>query len=171
MQVIESASELEASILRLFVILLGGNETVAASVYLALDSAGPKTAAIAAVAKVVLNEKQQLVLTAIQKMERTNRKARDKFAHHTWAFSKDLPDAILLVDPRARINDTLSTSDIYVYRAADFKDAIEANNRLSSLTALFRYTLLPWVEMSERDLRFGQLLAEPEIASRLQSQA
>lgn len=172
MEAISSASSLEALMLRLFVTIFGGKESVAASVYLALETAGPKSAAISAAAQATLSKEQQSVLAAIQRLESRNRKERDKLAHHVWAHSAELPNAILLIDSRALTGDAvLDRSLIFVYIERDFSSIIDANKRVSELAQAFRFTMLSHAEKSQRDALFAKLLKEPEIQETLKRPA
>jgi hypothetical protein len=112
-EAIASWSNVEAFMLRLFMQLLGGNESLAASVFLALENQASKTAAISAAAATALRERpaELNVLRAILSITKTNEKDRNKLAHGTWGDSPNIPDAVLLVNPRASLGE-LDRSEI-----------------------------------------------------------
>lgn len=171
LEAIASWSNVEAFMLRLFIQLLGGNESLAASVYLALDGQSAKTAAIRAAAAKALETKQAElgVLEAILAIAKTNEKDRNKLAHWTWGDSSTIPDAVLLVDPRATIAE-LDLTEIFVYKAQDFQGIIQANDRLCGFGLRLKFVLSGHVANRDGQL-LAQLSAEPEIAERLARQA
>ena len=171
MQAIKSSSNVEGFMLRLFIQLFGGSEALAASVFLALASNGPKAAAIAAAATVVLNPNETLILAALQKIDKTNKLTRDSIAHHTWGHCDQLPDALLLIDPRATVTDAATDRDnTLVYDENDFRALIKANQKLCSLVMQFSHAFRER-DVVERTSKFGELLASPEIQERLPRQA
>src|SRR6266487_1148433 len=94
LEAIASWSNVEAFLLRLFIQLLGGNESLAASVYLALEGQSAKTNAIkAAAANALSGRAEELrVLEAVISIAKTNEKERNKLAHWVWGDSPTLPD-------------------------------------------------------------------------------
>jgi hypothetical protein len=165
-EVIASWSNVEAFMLRLFVQLMGGPADKAATVFLALENHSAKTAAINAVSRTLPDELQK-VLNAILAIAKTQQKSRDKIAHWTWGDSPQLPDALLLLDPRTSVvEDGLNKDDIFVYREHDFLEVIRANERLAGYGMTFKFILMGHV--ANRDGRlFAELCAEPEIRERL----
>lgn len=171
LEAIASWSNVEAFLLQLFMQLLGGNESLAASVYLALDGQSAKTNAIKGAAANALRDRQQelALLEAILAIAKTNEKDRNKLAHWTWGDSPNLPDAVLLVDPHAML-DNFDRSEIYVYRAQDFQSIIQANDRLCGFGLQLKFILSGHVANRDGCL-VESLVAEPEIAERLARQA
>ncbi|TKA20436.1 hypothetical protein TP41_03305 [Xanthomonas euvesicatoria pv. citrumelonis] len=167
-EALASWSNVESFLLKLFVDLFGGNGSLAADVFLALEGQSAKNAAINAAATSALADRPQelRVLRAILALAKTNEKDRNKLAHWTWGESPGL-EALLLVDPRATVA-SLDTSKVYVYREADFRSIIESNDRLCSYGLRFKFILNGHV--ANRD---GCLLKEleesPEIKARLQT--
>ena len=171
LEAIASWSNVEAFLLRLFIQLLGGNESLATSVYMALEGQSAKTKAINAAATSALQaRKNELgILEAILSIAKTNEKDRNKLAYWTWGDSPKLPDALLLVDPRATLGE-LDRSHIYVYREQDFRSIIQANDRLCGFGLSLTFVLRDHV--ANRDGRLVEkLMCEPEIAERLARQA
>lgn len=137
MEAIASWANVEAYLLATFIQLMGGKDNRAASVYLSLNSQAPKTQAIQAVARGVLTKEQKAVLDAILSIAKTNQPHRDRIAHGVWGVSDDLPDALLLTTNTAMHSSYVSKEDILVYREIDFKQIIEANDRLCGYAGTF----------------------------------
>lgn len=182
MEAIASWANVESFMLNLFMELFGGPRDNAATVYLALDTRSPQLKAIQAVAKKNLRKEQNELLNAILAIVRSNQKARDKLVHWIWEDTPDLPDSLLLANPKdlvetnaipkpgktidvAKILSTL-ISAIYVYRAKDFQDIIRANERLADFGMKFRFILMNHPANTENQL-YDQLCREPEIQEKL----
>ena len=169
-QVVASWSNVDAFLLRLFVELMGGPRDTAATVFLALETQSAKTAAINAVAR-ALPDNHQRVLRAILAIAKTHQRGRDKIAHWIWGDSDALPEAILLIDPRAMAGDEPpNRDDIYVYRRNDFIELIRANERVAGFGMDLRFILMGHVANRDGAL-YARLCAEPEIQERLRPQA
>lgn len=163
-EALASWSNVENFLLHLFIQLFGGQGSLAADIYLDFDNQNAKSRAIATAAKTLDKNKQKL-LQAILDLAKTNQILRDKLAHHTWGDSSDLPDALLLVDPKATIND-LDRENIFVYRRIDFENMINANDRLCGFGLRLKFILTDHVANRGGKL-YDQLCAEPEIRDRL----
>src|SRR5262245_32958359 len=89
-EAIASWSNVESFMLRLFMQLLGGNESLAASVFLSLESQSAKTSAIKAASTSSLDDRpaELEVLNAILAIAKANEKDRNKLAHWTWGDSQ-----------------------------------------------------------------------------------
>jgi hypothetical protein len=165
-EAIGSWSEVESFMLRLFVRLLGGDAAIAGRIYLALEIQSAKNIAIVEAVNAVPDVKLQNVIRAAIAIAKTRQKARDKLAHHTWGFSDDLPEGLLLIGPKAFVVEGSGIDEIFVYREKDFLDIIEANERLSRY-----FQQLIWIigshPVSADGQLFAQLSSQPEIAERL----
>ena len=170
LEAIASWSNVESFMLHLFIELFGGQGSLAADVFLALDGQAAKSAAIASAANSVLSSRpdELKVLQAIMAIAKTNEKDRNKLAHWTWGESPDLPDALLLVDPRAYIGD-LDRSEVYVYKANDFTNIVLANNRLCGYGLLLRFVIQGHVGNRDGSM-LAELKAKAEIQERLARQ-
>jgi hypothetical protein len=164
-EAIASWSRVEGFMLNLFIELFGGDGALAATVFLALEADGPKGAAIRAAAEKLDGDKRNL-LSAILAIAKTNKKARDKLCHWLWGESPNLPDALLLVDPRSTIGMDLDRSKVYVYREQDFLAIINANDRLAAYGGEFMF-LIADPETTKDSPVFVQLSEVPEIRERL----
>lgn len=166
-EAIASWSNVESFMLKLFVSLLGGNGSLAAEVFLALENQAAKNTAINAAASSVLRELtgELRVLKAILAITKTNEKERNKLAHWTWGDSPNIPDGVVLIDPRATLGH-FDLSEVYVYKAQDFAQIIQANDRLCGFGLRFNFILKGHV--ANRDGRLlAELSTEPEIQERL----
>lgn len=167
-EAIASWSNVENFMLKMFVQLLGGDESLATNIFLSLENQFAKTAAIKAAANTVLEEKtdELAVFKAIMAISKTNEKSRNKLAHWIWGYSPNILDGLLLMNPKSSI-DNLDISEIYVYKESDFTSIIEANDKLCGYGLRFNFILQGHV--ANRDGRLlTQLKEEPEIKERLQ---
>lgn len=142
MAAIASWSNVETFMLHAFVELLGGQQSLAADVYVALDGKAAKNAAIEAAAKRALADSPELqqVFWTLLSIVKSAQKERDKLAHWQWGTVSDLPDALILVDPRKDYLES-SESDPFVYRERDLTDLITRNNEICGLLLQFRAVL------------------------------
>ena len=154
--------------LGLFALLFGGSGSLAAKVFLAMDSTRAKSLAVVTAVEAVLAGEPEMIklLKAVQAIAATNEKQRDKLAHHIWGVSKDLPDALLLADPRKEYGGE-NLDDIYVYFERDFLSIISANERLFGYAIDFRRILDTKKDAAKRKELFQALSLMPEIRARL----
>ena len=85
--------------LDMYVELMGGPKETAAIAYLSIEIQSAKIAIINAVARDKLEPRYFQLLTDIFSIAKTAQKTRDKIAHWTWGYSKQLPNAFLLANP------------------------------------------------------------------------
>jgi hypothetical protein len=166
-QVIASWSNVEAFMMRLFVSLMGGSTELAATVYLSLEIQSAKSAAINAAADAKLSEPERALLRAILALVKSHQKSRDKIAHWIWGFTQELPDALLLANPKDLIDIPPDKDRIFVYRKKDFLDCIAANERLAgySMSLAFMFSAYPDSEMYKE--LCDELFAVAEIQERV----
>lgn len=170
MLVMEASASVEMYMLDLFVLLMGGDDSLAADVYLGLEGNQAKSAAINAAANSALRDKPDrlALLDALRRLEKTLRKERDKIAHGLWGLDdQHLPDAILLCAPsvmRWRPNAVPhDKSKVFVWKAKDFDQVIEAHQRLCSHALHMNFILRG---MDHDGKMFATLSAHPDIAPR-----
>ena len=165
-EAIASWSNVESFMLNTFVHLLGGSKNLACDVFLSLESQSAKTAAINAAANSALAGKPELnLLKALLGIANTNSKSRNKLAHWTWGGSPNIPDAVLLVDPKATLDD-INREEIFVYKRSDFESIISENDKLCGHFLSFRFILMN--HPANRDGRlYDELSREPTIQERL----
>lgn len=165
-EVIASWSNVEAFMLNVFVEMMGGPADTAATVFMALESQPAKSAAINAVADAELHDHHRDLLRVLLAMAKSYGKSRDKIAHWIWGDSPQLPDALLLANPKDRARLPLSREGILVYREPDFRTIIMGNERLAGFGLTFEMIIRGHV--ADRDgALYGELCAEPEIRERL----
>lgn len=165
-QVIASWSNVEAFMMRLFVNLMGGSTDLAATVYLSLEIQSAKSAAINAAAAVKLSEQEKALLRAILALVKSHQKSRDKIAHWIWGTAPQLPDALLLANPKDLIEIPPDTDRIFVYRKKDFLDCIAANERLAGYSMNLTFMLSAYADSQMYKELCDELFAIPEIQER-----
>jgi hypothetical protein len=79
---------------------LKADYAVTAAMYNALTSAEARKAAFLAAAKLAVPDRYDLI-QAVLAATRPSRRRRNDFAHHVWAHSPQIDEALLLVDPAA----------------------------------------------------------------------
>lgn len=113
MEVISIWSSVDSEILSLATELLKADYVAVASMLNAIVSAEARAAAIANAAQAVMSDEDFAMFLKIRDTTKASRKKRNEFAHHIWISSDDLPDALLLVDPKniASVNAKKKHSD------------------------------------------------------------
>lgn len=173
MRCIATWSDVEQFMLSVYVTLAGGAKSDAAAVFLALESDGAKNNAISILAERKLDKTELAILRAIQKLAGAQYKRRNVLAHQTWGYSTDLPDALLLVDPRVTVvwdapsDDQNIRDHIMVYKDADFISIINENERVAHMGMMFRQLIDPNVSLFVKEAIPSRLFQEPEIAETL----
>jgi len=167
MEAIAAWSHVENFMLRMYVQMAGGQQADAAAVYLALESNSVKTKAINVLAERKLEPGNLRLLRALIKVAKSAQKERDKLAHWIWGSTPELPDALLLSDPR---NQNHAAEEILVYRAEDFEQMRVKFERIAEWSHLFYFILMNHVANRGGRL-YEKLCREPEIAEILDRQA
>jgi hypothetical protein len=165
MEAIISWSNVESFMLNTYLRLLGGPTDPAATGYLALEGQSAKTSMIKGIAQTHLADNHYKLLSAILAIAKTNEKSRNKLAHWTWGVCLQIPDGFLLVDPKDKI-DGLNDETVYVYKEQDFKDIIEANDKLCGYGLSFSF-IIGNHPANAGDALYNELCAEPAIRERL----
>lgn len=127
--------------------MLKSDITAGSAMYMALMGGEAKRAALLAVARHSLTESDLVLLQACLKATKASRNERNDFAHNVWGVCESVPNALLLmpysvvVDVNISYRQRLETppggggiiapkdydaNKIMVYRAGDFKRAVEA---------------------------------------------
>lgn len=173
-EVIASWTHVEVNLMRLFMALIGGRNTLASELFLSMESRGARAAAIAALARTKLKDKQRRdAVEALLHIAKSKQGERDRVAHWVWgtAVSTKTPnpfaDAVVLIDPRIFVRSKRRPHEgAYVYRKADLERIVEDNNRVAILiSSLWR--LLQHPNAKERRAQLLQLCAEPEVREAL----
>lgn len=92
---------------------LNAEYEVVAAMYQSLVSGEARRAALYAAAKAAVPQHLNLIIATIQSTK-VSREERNHFAHHIWAISEQLPDAMILVDPA-----TLTEPDVKLRAMAE----------------------------------------------------
>jgi hypothetical protein len=93
-------SEVELQLGTMMVAFLGESATPTVAIYLDLLAFRTRIAALEAAAKNTLIYEHHEIFKALVTITRSAAKQRDKLAHWIWTCSSQLPDALLLIDPR-----------------------------------------------------------------------
>jgi hypothetical protein len=100
MEVISQYVSLEVSLTNLFMTLLGANPGPAVAMLTAIKNNNIRNEAFRAVAESTLSGERLEILNAVLAMCETADKERNRIGHWVWATEKQLPDAVVLLDPR-----------------------------------------------------------------------
>lgn len=182
MRVIAIWSEIDSDAAVILSRMLKADVVTGVAMYQALTGGESRRAAFMAAAQSSLPEWQLILLRAVLNASKPSRDTRNDFAHHIWATTKDLPDALLLMPPTVRLDrhlqfragapdtrvdgiaDHYDFAKIYVYRKPDLDSAVEA-----ALDAAVHHAYLYMVtgpEVIEQGRRM--LLREPRIQQALE---
>ena len=171
MEAIATWSTAESWLLNLYLELAGGNKSAAAEMFLTLESRSAKSAALNPLIH-RLDGRYQTLYRAVAKLSRSRQSARDKLAHWVWGYSAQLPDALLLADPKALAAAKPDVADpsqnhitphIYVYNEADFRSIIHDNEELAGYGFKFRWIVTNHIS-NRKDQLYHELCAQPAIA-------
>lgn len=99
-EVISIWASIETEILFLATDILDADYVAVSAMLGALTSSEAKTAALIAAATAVLDSSDLALFSKVRAATKASRDRRNEFAHHIWMCSDELPDALLLVDPK-----------------------------------------------------------------------
>lgn len=192
MRVIEIWAFTDSRLAYILAEMLHSDFEAGVGMYLALSGGEGKRAVLFAAARATLPPEDQLLFQAIMKLTKPARDRRNDFAHHIWGYSKDLPDAVMLVDPRylvdtrvkGRKNTELAKearakgeqpvllpadidrSKVMVYRKADLEESLAHGNQV------FGYVQQFWLMLRKvgapPEHRRKMLLSRPPIQQALE---
>ena len=177
MECIASFSTVESWMLNLYLDLVGGNKSDAAALFMKMESRGTRSAALAPFIS-RLDKKYQSLYRAIEQLMKIRAKPRDKLAHWVWGISHDLPEALLLANPKAlatldHLSPTYSDDmkkEIWIYEAKDFEKIIQENNELAGFGMEFRF-IVRGHPANRGDQLYQSLCAQPALAEILNRQS
>ncbi len=119
--------------------LIKSDPTPAAAAFAAIRNFQARQEAIRKQAEIGLKEKQDRdILNAILKIYSSTAKSRDIIAHHLWGTHKDLPDAIILCDPRFLRNLSTAASAHLKNDDLTFEDAVRYQKEMREATMVWR---------------------------------
>ncbi len=169
--------------------LTGAAADQCAAMFFALTGSASQTAALDGAGQMNLPEDELALFNAVLMVARACEKERNKLAHWTWGHSAELPDALLLIDPkhwarkvtRVRVKTrrpgmitaedfTIDRREVLVYRKADLKRIIRNTNRADALIAQLDGLLMRERHWPTREPIYRQLCNEPEIREALSRQ-
>lgn len=184
-KVIAVAAELEANMGELLAAMLGNKARPAVQMFHALSSTNAQTAALEAAAEAALPGHELSLFRIIMGMVKRAAKRRNMIAHWNWAYSPELPDALLFSDPRASATTFVELgerwekhqqgepiepweadqSHVFIYKEADFREIIAAQAQAGELVALFTLMVLPNGMMAREKLYNALVTREPIAAA------
>jgi hypothetical protein len=132
-------------------------------VYLAQETSIAKFAAITVLAERKLSPENLRLLRAIIKVSKSAQKDLDKLARRIWGASEDIPDALLLADPRL-LDGVID--GILFYCKNDFGAIISRFSRIAGWGVLLKFIMMGHIANQEQQL-YVQLCQEPKIAEKL----
>lgn len=177
MEGISTWSTVENQMLTLYMTLAGGAAADAAAVFMSIESDGARRSAIAALADLRMSTEQKRVFAAVLKHLATIRTARNRLAHWIWGVCAELPDTLLLGDPKVlvpltgvrneadfvRMNAEFDTH-ILVYKEPDFRTIIKNNERAAYIAMKFNMVMKGHPADANGEL-LRSISVEPEIAN------
>jgi hypothetical protein len=185
LKVIVFWAHIDGNIASLFSTMLKSDIEVGTAVYQAFNGLEARRIALFAAAEKALPEWQRIAIEAVWKATKQSRIQRDKFCHHVWGYSQDIPKALLLMDPSVVVDTNVSyrqqvsnrqgagsiilpkdfdRTQIFVYREADFTRAHKDAAGASWLFTLLYYAV--GARGNEKGRR--QLLSEPAFQQAVQ---
>lgn len=190
-QVIALGSVLDFRWSEMLTDLLKGDYKISMAMYQALAGAEAKRAALLGAATASMFRLDLPLFRAVGTATKEARDLRNRFAHHLWGESKELPKALLLADPNcildhrigvrivnSRMRETRSIipppdidrSRILVYRAADLDDAVKTTREATITAGMLAH------ELHMTDGQIGEhmrlrLLSRPLVSQALQRQS
>lgn len=186
MEIIAIWSKIDAVKADLLSMLLNTERSKALAMYQAVKSPAAQSAMLFTAARHGIDNAKDLELFGyIFKIIEASNRRRNEFAHHIWAVSKDLPDALLLIDPRSMVTREKAEQEyadglretrpplfghdldkVAVYRLKDFSESLNAATYASWIISA-----LALVIGFDNDESRQLLWAEPAIQRLAQAQS
>jgi len=170
-KVISLGSIIEHKWTAVFAHLMKSDLEAAAIVYRSLNSSAARRSILDAVAKLRLSDDDFRLMGMVRKATRQAQNLRNDFAHQLWGYSREIPDALLLIDPAyyppldasAGIADhAVDKSKIYVYREVDLNEAVREVHVAMLMVGYFTTSIIAF-DASTRALMRKALLDQPRI--------
>lgn len=181
LRVIAFWAHIDGNLATLLSRMLNSDIAAGTAMYEALNGGDARRAVLLAAAQHSLPDWANLLLQATLSAIKTSRNQRNDFAHHIWASTEEMPDAILLMHPSVvtRYNisfrqvhkvdganvikpETIDYTKVMVYRAKDFSRAVQEAAE-ADLMLIFLYDAISDLP----DLGYGAgrrlLLGKPQI--------
>jgi hypothetical protein len=182
-EIIARWADIEANVGTILSYVLRAEAAPVAAMLNAIVSASAQMDMIHAAGWAKLFDPELETFEAVIKIARAAAKKRNTIAHHVWAYSDDLPEALLLIDPEAysemfvKLQDALSQPDAgwtmlqadsertMVYRENDLTQIIEELKTVARCTTFLINYLEP--RHVARDRMYSMLCGEPLIGAAL----
>ena len=192
MQVVDLWAHTEATFVGLVANLLKTEPVAATALLQAIDNQTAQRAAIIGAAAAVLKEDDLALFESAFLSTAASRRVRHKFAHHLWGVSPQVPDSLLLVDPKdyntttAEWNQILTNAQksggtylilpkardllrpsIYVWSESDLLEEVGSAKRAFDITR--NLAVMAFINFSgSADAIRQRLSADPLIHARIQ---
>jgi hypothetical protein len=148
MEVIASWSTVESFMLDLYLHFAGGSRSVGADIFLALRSVSAQRAVLKRITR-SLSEENRKIFKSISRLVEKRSEPRNLIAHGVWGFSKSLPDALLVADPRDLADMNAAKDDVrrfialntYVITEEELRIITRDNEELAGLGFKFKWIL------------------------------
>lgn len=105
-------SQIEARLGNVLTGMLSADAVPVAAMYARIDSAAARSAALEGAAPAALKQEDQGLFLATLRVLRRLGRTRNEFAHWIWGHSDQLPDALLLLDPKDDIQHHAKPPDL-----------------------------------------------------------
>lgn len=183
-EVIARWADIEANVGSILAFLLHAEAGPTISMLQAVRSASAQFDMIEAAGRAKLMDPQLEMFEAVLKIARSSASKRNHVAHHIWAYSSDLPESLLLIEPAAYLDIFVAVSEslrdfnsldadhprfepdktrIKVYRDTDFQGIISELKIVAKCTTLLINYLHGHHPAADRI--YGLLFAEPLIST------
>jgi hypothetical protein len=190
--VISLWSHIEANLSVVLVRMLEGGVRSGAAMYRAVQSFRAQMAILEAVARITIEPEHVAAFEAVLALVRSVAKKRDKLVHWIWAYSPDVEDALLLINPNYALDYHTSLSEhlakhlkhgesieatqsevppidpraVFVYREKDLQEIIYELNTVWNVTE----TLIGCVTRTHHlwPSQWSVLTASPQILGELE---
>lgn len=181
-RIISQWALVEAGIGTMLSSILEAEFAATAAILSSLRSSSAQIDALAAAGRTKLSGRDLELFEAVIMIVRSAAKKRNLIAHHIWAYSDDLPDALLLVEPKAYAqihvkfqtslatktyggSDTLhpSPEHVRVYRKQDFEEIVREIDTVNDSVLITCFHLDQNIENDFYD----ELCSEPLVARAL----
>jgi hypothetical protein len=161
-RVIAQWAHIDGDLANIFANLMRSDVEIGTAIYQAFHSLQTRQVALFKAAE-FLPEWQRMILRAIWRGTEPSRNQRDRFAHHVWGHSRDIPDALLLMDSRVVVDRNVSwrqrtaipndpgrflvapkdfdRDKVFVYRKPDFDRAVKDADAASWLVGLAHFAI------------------------------
>jgi hypothetical protein len=186
-EIIARWADIEANVGSILAYLLRAEAGPTVAMLGAIRSASAQMDMIAAAGARKLVDPELEVFEAVLKMARSAAYKRNRIAHHIWAHSEELPDALLLIEPAAYLDIFVAVSEsmdepsaepndprfepdesmITVYREGDFFRIIAELKIVAKCTTFLINYLVHQDEAKDRI--YGWLFAEPLFETALKA--